>query len=169
MSEMQFTVRDYRPEDFETLWSIDQSCFAPGIAYSRDELQYYMRRRGAFTLLAESSSPVPTAAPSVLGFVVAETSPRGLGHIITIDVCAEARRHRLGSGLLTAAESRLSKAQSLSVRLETAVDNISALSFYKRHGYAVIRVIRHYYSNGVDALLLEKDLRPVNSQAKLLK
>ena len=44
------------------------------------------------------------------------------------------------------------------VRLETAVDNISALSFYKRHGYHVIKVIPRYYSNGVDALLLEKDL-----------
>jgi ribosomal protein S18 acetylase RimI-like enzyme len=44
------------------------------------------------------------------------------------------------------------------VRLETAVDNASALSFYKRHGYDVIKVIPHYYSNRVDALLLEKNL-----------
>ena len=42
------------------------------------------------------------------------------------------------------------------VRLETAVDNSSALSFYKRHGYDVLRAIPHYYSNGVDALVLEK-------------
>jgi ribosomal protein S18 acetylase RimI-like enzyme len=42
--------------------------------------------------------------------------------------------------------------------LETAVDNVPALSFYKRHGYDVIRTWPRYYSNGVDALLLEKDL-----------
>jgi ribosomal protein S18 acetylase RimI-like enzyme len=44
------------------------------------------------------------------------------------------------------------------VALETAVDNISALSFYKRHGYNVLRTWPRYYSNGVDALVMKKDL-----------
>ena len=43
------------------------------------------------------------------------------------------------------------------VELETAVDNVSALSFYKRHGYSVIGTFPRYYSNGVDALILRKD------------
>ena len=42
--------------------------------------------------------------------------------------------------------------------LETAVDNVPALSFYKRHGYNVIRTWPRYYSNGVDALVLKKEL-----------
>src|SRR5437660_5675275 len=29
-----FTLRDFRREDFETLWRIDQSCFPPGISYA---------------------------------------------------------------------------------------------------------------------------------------
>jgi ribosomal protein S18 acetylase RimI-like enzyme len=50
------------------------------------------------------------------------------------------------------------------VRLETAVDNLSALAFYKRHGYSVMDTIPRYYSNGVDALLLDKNLlSPVSS------
>ena len=28
-----FTVRDFQPADFDTLWNIDQTCFAPGISY----------------------------------------------------------------------------------------------------------------------------------------
>jgi ribosomal protein S18 acetylase RimI-like enzyme len=44
------------------------------------------------------------------------------------------------------------------VQLETAVDNVAALSFYKRRGYNVIQTVSRYYSSGVDALLLEKDL-----------
>ena len=42
--------------------------------------------------------------------------------------------------------------------LETAVDNVAALSFYKRHGYSVVRTWPRYYSNGVDALVMRKEL-----------
>jgi ribosomal-protein-alanine N-acetyltransferase len=100
---------------------------------------------------------------SIVGFLVAEIGRRGIGHVITIDVRAEARRHRVGSTLLAVAEEKLRNAKSHAVRLETAVDNTSALHFYKRHGYDVIRVIPHYYSNGIDALLLEKNLVSVKS------
>ena len=42
--------------------------------------------------------------------------------------------------------------------LEAAVDNSTALAFYKQHGYSVIRTWPRYYSNGVDALVLKKNL-----------
>jgi ribosomal-protein-alanine N-acetyltransferase len=162
---VRFTVRDHRPQDFNTLWTIDQACFAPGIAYSRYELRAFMRHPGAFTLVAEAAHeagerPNGNRVPkedSILGFLVAERS-RNIGHVVTIDVRAEARRHRVGSALLDAAEVRLLAAQCQLVRLETAVDNAAAISFYKRRGYNVIQTIPHYYSSGVDALMLEKDL-----------
>jgi ribosomal-protein-alanine N-acetyltransferase len=156
---VRFTVRDSRSQDFNTLWKIDQACFAPGIAYSRYELRAFMRHPGAFTLVAEEAlrAGEDPNEDSILGFLVAECG-RGIGHIITIDVRSEARRHRVGSALLEAAELRLLSAQCQLVRLETAVDNAAAISFYKRRGYNVIQTIPHYYSSGVDALILEKDL-----------
>jgi ribosomal protein S18 acetylase RimI-like enzyme len=62
--------------------------------------------------------------------------------------------------LLSAAEERLRVAGSFAVGLETAVDNIGALSFYKRNGYSVVRTWPRYYSNGVDALVLKKSFEP---------
>jgi len=161
--KVRFTVREYRPEDFDTLWSIDQSCFAQGIAYTRYELRTYIHRHTAFTLVAESVEHPAAPNPIILGFVVAESSRRAVGHVITIDVRAAARRLRVGSTLLSAAEQRLRDSKCDSVRLETAVNNASALAFYKRHGYDVTNVIPHYYSNGVDALLLEKSLLSVKT------
>jgi ribosomal-protein-alanine N-acetyltransferase len=169
-----FTIRDFHPADFDALWRIDQDCFPAGIAYSRNELKLYIRRRGSFTLVAEKSPPVADAVPELgkgrenssasgdtaaaAGFIVAEVQ-RGSGHIITIDVIAAARRSGVGSLLLGSAEDRLRAARCRSVQLETAVDNVSALSFYKRNGYSVIKTFPRYYSNGVDALVLEKELK----------
>jgi len=153
---VQFTVREYRSQDFETIWQIDQACFPPGISYSQAELALYLRRPGAFSFIAESE--VKLDGSRVLGFLVGESNRRRVGHIITIDVRAEARRHTVGSRLLEAGETRLIQANCNVVRLETAVDNVSALSFYKRHGYDVTKTIPSYYSNGVDGLLLEKNL-----------
>jgi len=159
---VSFSIREFQPADFDTLWRLDQTCFPAGISYSRAELKIYIRRRGAFTLIAESPAPAgaiaDSAASPIAGFIIAEASPRAVGHIITIDVVAAARRSGVGSLLLTAAEDRLRSANCRSVDLETAVDNISALSFYKRHGYSVVRVFPRYYSNGVDALVLTKTL-----------
>jgi len=153
-----FSIRNYRDGDFDTLLALDQSCFTPEIAYSAFELKTYIERKGSFTFVAESSEQGDkTGGSSIVGFIVGEQS-RGVGHIITIDVRAEARRHRVGSALLELAEKQLRLWKNNAVRLETAVDNIAALSFYKRHGYHVIKTIPRYYSNGVDALLLEKDL-----------
>ena len=168
---MTFAIREFEPADFDALWRVDQSCFPPGIAYSRAELRFYIRRRGSFTLVASSAAmpssgsgqgekksvPTSVANSAVSGFIVAEAN-RGSGHIITIDVLAAARRAGVGSLLLRAAEDRLRCAQCPSVGLETAVDNVSALAFYKRHGYSVIETLPRYYSNGVDALVLEKNL-----------
>lgn len=162
-----FTIRDFRLDDFETLWHIDQECFSPGISYSRPELKFYIRRRGSFTLVAEKAPDkvaerVPKKAAEepveekIAGFIVTQTGRTG--HIITIDVIAAARRSGVGSQLLQAAEDRLRTGGSSAVGLETAVDNLSALAFYKRHGYSVIETVPRYYSNGVDALRMKKDL-----------
>ena len=146
-----FVIRDFKPDDFETLWRMDQECFPPGISYSQRELKHYMGRRGAFTLVAREQDQGEAA-----GFIVVNEGM--VGHVITIDVVASARRSGVGSMLLQAAEDRLRGVGSRAVGLETAVDNLGALAFYKRHGYSVIKTWPRYYSNGVDALVMKKAL-----------
>jgi ribosomal protein S18 acetylase RimI-like enzyme len=182
---VNFQLRDFLPQDFDTLWSIDQLCFAAGIAYSRPELDLYIRQPGSFTLVAESKleemkieemkleeappgeahHPLKPPArshknrpnPAILGFLVAEAR-RETGHLITIDILPEAQRSGLGSKLLNAAEERLRAFSCRRIYLETAVDNLPAIAFYERHKYFVVKTVPRYYSNGVDALLLEKNL-----------
>ena len=140
---------------------MDQVCFDPMLAYSRPELAVYMRRPGAFTLVAESFAAVAGEgeAPGAKtgGFIVAEAR-RQEGHIITIDVLPELRRAGVGSLLLQAAEDRLRAAGATGVELETAVNNAAAIQFYKRKEYFVEKTIRGYYSNHLDALVMRKQL-----------
>jgi ribosomal-protein-alanine N-acetyltransferase len=132
------------------MWRMDQECFPAGIAYSKQELREFIRHRGSFTLVAVNDKG------ELQGFIVSHCATAG--HVITIDVGPDARRAGVGSLLLEGAEERMRAAGCRAVGLETAVDNIAALSFYKRHGYSVIRTWPRYYSNGVDALVLRKDL-----------
>jgi ribosomal-protein-alanine N-acetyltransferase len=153
-------IREYRPQDFNSIWRLDQECFAPGIAYSRFELMHYIRRRGAFTLVAENDR-------GICGFLVAErrsgirmqNKPPAAGHIITIDVSQAARRSGIGNDLMAMAERRLSEAGCDIVYLEVAVNNAAALEFYKQRGYAVLQVIPRYYDEKIDALVMGKKLQ----------
>jgi len=159
MGGVNFSLRDFRRQDLETLWRIDQACFAPGIAYSRRELAGFIRLWRSFTLVAETMANGAQAAgsPEIAGFLIAEARTT-TGHIITIDVLPAARRAGLGSQLLEAAENRLLTAGCHMVYLETAADNLAAQAFYQRQGYAHLKTVPGYYSNGMDALILAKDL-----------
>jgi len=175
-SGVQFRLRQFEKADFDTLWQIDQSCFDRELAYSQREMAFYMRRPRSFTLVADSAvagvsvaragaakapgnGKARVAIPNagILGFIVAEARGK-VGHIITIDVIAEARRAGVGKALLQAAEERLLRSGVNTVALETPVNNASAIRFYKQQGYFVEKTVSGYYSNQMDALVMAKDL-----------
>jgi [ribosomal protein S18]-alanine N-acetyltransferase len=161
--DVSFSLREFQPGDFESLFELDQKCFPPGIAYSRRELARYMKMSGAFTLIAEAAAKrgarrKMNELPAVAGFIVAQRHPRGMGHVVTIDTAAEFRRSGVGTLLMNAAEEKLIAGGCDAVFLETAVDNAAAIKFYKRLGYFVVKTLPRYYQNQVDAFLMAKRL-----------
>ena len=111
-----------------------------------------MSMRGTFTLVAETKAKTPEIA----GFIVGKKHPRGIGHIITIDIVAKFRRSGVGSLLMNAAELRLKKGGCHAMVLETAVDNEAAITFYKRLGYFIVKTIPGYYHDKTDAFMMAK-------------
>ncbi len=144
------TLRDYAPDDFEVLYEIDQECFEPKIAYSRRELRDYLRLNGAACILAEADG-------RIAGFIVT-AHERGVGYVVTIDVLPAYWRQSVGTMLLGEAERRLAANGLRKMELETAVDNVSAIAFWRKHGYRNRGVIKNYYPNGRDAYSLTKVL-----------
>ena len=147
---VKISLRPYSPEDFEALYEIDQACYAQGIAYSRPEMRAYLRFPNADCLIAMMrGKPV--------GFcLTAYREDRG--HIITIDVLEAYRRHKVGSRLLDAVESRLAQSGVSEVILETATENHSAIAFWEKHGYRTRGVWKGYYPGGRDAYAMIKSI-----------
>ena len=150
------TVRQYQPEDFPRLLEIDQSCFVEGIAYSKEEMRYFLGIPTAISLVGLQND-------KIMGFVIADRfrprrASRSVGKIITIDVAPKAQHSGMGTLLMSAAESELKKEGCDYVSLEVAVDNEPALRFYKKQGYSVLKVLPRYYLDSIDGLLMGKKL-----------
>ena len=149
-------VRQYQPEDFPRLLEIDQSCFVEGIAYSPQEMRYFLRMPTAISLVGLQDD-------TIMGFVITDRfqprrASRSMGKIITIDVAPPAQHSGLGTLLMSAAEAELKKEGCDYVSLEVAVDNEPALRFYKKHGYSVLKTLPRYYLDSIDGLLMGKRL-----------
>ena len=152
---MAFSLRPILQDDFPKLYALDQACFAPGIAWSRAELQYFLKYPGNIGVLAEDE------AGRLAGFAIAGKQRRHgdiLGRLITIDVDSAHRRRGVGHILLEEAEQLLRAAGATAVLLEVAVDNATAQSFYERHGFVRTGRIPGYYLGRIDALVMEKPL-----------
>ena len=143
-------LRPYQPEDFDALYTIDQACYPPGIAYSKRTLRLFLRFPGAECLVAEADG-------RIAGFILAEHEGER-AHLITIDVLAAERRRGVGTALLRAIERTLAARGVRQVELETATDNHAAIAFWQKHGYRTAAVLKSYYPGPVDAFAMYKHL-----------
>jgi [ribosomal protein S18]-alanine N-acetyltransferase len=151
-TEDKFRIRHFQASDLPSLIQIDQSCFPPGISYSREELAGYISHLSSMTWVAE-------AGGAAVGFVVASRQPARVGHIITLDVVKAWRRHGVGKALMESAEKWARQAKLELMYLETAESNLDAIIFYEEQGYQRVQKVERYYSRNLAAWVMVKHLR----------
>jgi [ribosomal protein S18]-alanine N-acetyltransferase len=154
---MALLLRSYEPHDFAALYKLDQSCFLPGISYSKTTLRYFLT-------LASADCVVAVEEGHIVGFVLSEENPP-LAHIITLDVAEKHRRQGVGTAMLRQVEENLALRGVRSVLLETATDNEAAVAFWKRHGYRIEATLKRYYLRQIDAYEMRKILPGAMSKA----
>jgi [ribosomal protein S18]-alanine N-acetyltransferase len=141
-------LRAYEPHDFNVLYRLDQSCFPPGIAYSKGTLRYFLSLSAAECLVAAEQT-------ELAGFILSAVNAP-LAHIITLDVAEPHRRSGVGSMLLKAMEDIICTRGVRTILLETAVNNDAAVAFWQRHGYRIEGVLKRYYLSRIDAYEMRK-------------
>ena len=77
--------------------------------------------------------------------------------LITIGVAPDARRTGIAAAMIGIMEGELKKSGVKSVFLEVAENNTPARKLYEQNGYVQIGVRPKYY-DGVDAIMMKKDL-----------
>jgi ribosomal protein S18 acetylase RimI-like enzyme len=181
----EIRIRTWAEEDFDALHALDAACFPPHIAYSRRTLRSFLRLAGTECLVAEGATPDCAAAiltlegqragyatsaqltlghsapdlvgERICGFILLHSAGRQ-GHIVSLDVDSKFRRRGVGSMLLAAAEERMECRGVRHIELETAVDNAAAVSFWRRHEFETIGLLKNYYAHRVDALAMTRNL-----------
>jgi len=133
--------------DLNALRALEQVCF-PQDAWPLLDLIGVLALPNVIRLKAQDDG-------KMVGFVAADIRrSRGLAWIATIGVLPEFRRRGIGAALLEACEARLNIPR---IRLSVRASNSPAIRLYTRLGYHRYGTWPRYYSDGEDALILEKE------------
>ena len=136
------------------LLRIERECFTAE-AYTREYILRLLKNPNAITFMARIGN-------DVAGFVIGLVEGRGtvkIGHIVTIDVAVKYRQKGIGLTLLKEVERAFLQRNIRVVYLEVRADNQAARKLYLKQGYEETKLLEDYYSCGVNALRLIKNLK----------
>jgi len=90
----------------------------------------------------------------MIGFIAADLRPiEGMAWIATVGVAPEYRRQGIALALLRECESRIKQPR---IRLCVRPSNQAAIRLYQEEGYLAMDTWQKYYSDGENALVMEK-------------
>lgn len=139
-------IRRFKPADLQRVYEIEAKSFKD--PYHPLFLISLYEQYGDTFLVAEQNG-------KVVGYVIAR-KVNAKGHIIAIAVDPEHRCRGIGRALMLAVEEELKKKGVTEFWLEVRVSNTRAVKFYRRLGYIERGILKGYYADGEDAILLKK-------------
>jgi ribosomal-protein-alanine N-acetyltransferase len=151
-------LRNYRPEDLDAMFRLDEACFAEEFRFNRESIRMYAEERGAIVRIAEKNG-------EIVGFVIVHVErlvkqPRG--YVVTLDVDVKHRRLGVARRLMEEAEARIAAEGAPSMELHVFTKNENAIRFYEQLGYRRIAMSQGFYGNeGLDAFVYRKKLNVV--------
>lgn len=146
--------RPYQPEDFATLYAIEEICFELPLRYSRAHMRQLTRNPDSAAWIAEDEG-------RMCGFAIVEWTREDEGivaYVQTIEVLPEYRGRGAGRELLKLLDSSARTAGAYLIWLHVDVNNAAAIRLYTAHGYAREGRRENFYGAGGAAFLYAKAL-----------
>lgn len=145
-------IRKFTPNDLKRVHEIESMSFNQSYGIDVFLGLYDM---GVGFLVAEEDG-------YVIGYVIFWVKYENQGHIISIAVDKNYRRHNAGTELLIKAIGILSMLKIDAIYLEVNENNTEAIEFYKTFNFKVDRVVPGYYEDGDAAIIMYLPLRRSN-------
>lgn len=154
MAEENFIIRQFMPTDLERVVHVNRVCLPENYPHSFF-LDLHRRFPKTF-LVAEKDG-------EVIGYIMCRIESPSVfrpkeGHIVSIAVLPEYRRHGIGRALIGRATQAMAEYKARECYLEVRVTNTQAIDFYKKLGFKVTRTCQGYYADGGDAYILTKKI-----------
>ncbi len=144
VSVIEIEIRSAGSGDLQAVSSLEELCF-------KDPYPPYF-----ISQLAEANPETFLVAEvngHLVGYAVADRW-MDHDHLVSIGVHPRERRKGIGARLLLALVARLGRTRP--IRLEVRRSNVPALEMYRKHRFEETDVIVGYYSDGEDAIVMEK-------------
>ncbi len=146
VTTVHYQILEANWRDIQALYRLEKACFGRD-AWPLLDIVAVVTLPGVVRLKA-------VVDDQLVGFIAGEAKPKErLGWILTLGVSPDYRRLGIGRALLLECEQRLGMPR---IRLSVRRTNWPAIHLYYREGYREVDVWKHYYSDGEDALILEK-------------
>jgi ribosomal-protein-alanine N-acetyltransferase len=146
-------IRAAKDNDVDNMYRLEQMCFDIE-AFSTHQLQYLINTKTAISYVAEYNG-------DFAGFIIGLTNRNRFGkygRVYTLDVDNRFRRLGIGTVLIEALLQDLRQAKCSRCFLEVKLDNLRAIPLYEKLGFEKCRMVPDYYSPGIHALKMKKQL-----------
>jgi ribosomal-protein-alanine N-acetyltransferase len=143
LATQEVLIRQFKAEDITAISEIEQLSF-------KDPFPSYF-----LSQLADANPAtflVAVMKDKIVGYGVIDKWP-DQEHLVSVAVIPAARKKGVGQALLDHLIERL---QTGSLKLEVRRSNKAALDLYRRNGFVQTGVAHSYYTDGEDAVLMEK-------------
>ena len=146
-----YRLRLATEHDLDALFRLEQAAFETD-RFTRDQIDYLLTESPATTFVLEDKSSLLGAA-----CVLWRKAHQG-ARLYNIAVNPGGRGKGYGRVLLRECELEAARRGCERMTLEVRVDNATAIAFYERQGYGIVRVLSDYYHDGTAGYKMSKKL-----------
>ncbi len=159
MLEAPYLLRPFRPDDLSAVIEINRVCLPENYS-PYFFMEVYKSCPEAF-IVAEVDRKVVGYVMCRLEFGFSDVRRFRMvrkGHIVSVAVVPEHRRHGIGRELVISSLKAVELHGAEECFLEVRTVNEEAVSLYKEMGFDTVRTVSHYYHDGADAYLMSSKL-----------